>query len=263
MSSPFPGMDPYLEQHWRDIHSRLVLYTCDQLDEQLPGSMIARVEERVVFETDEENRRWIYPDVKIMDRSPRKPAFRVKASGVAVAEPIIFRVRKEIATETFIHILDPKNGFRLVTVIEFLSMANKLPGEGQRQYIQKQEDLAAAEVSLVEIDFLRSGKRIIHLPEEDIPPDFQPIYLACVHRGWERAKHELYPIDLRMRLPAIRIPLRKEDTDIRLDLQAVVEMAYRKGRYGLTINYQYPPEPRLEGADAKWAKTLLKKKKKA
>jgi hypothetical protein len=30
MKSPFPGMDPYLEQHWRDVHSSLIIYARDQ-----------------------------------------------------------------------------------------------------------------------------------------------------------------------------------------------------------------------------------------
>ncbi len=27
MPSPFPGMDPYLESHWRDVHHSLITYT--------------------------------------------------------------------------------------------------------------------------------------------------------------------------------------------------------------------------------------------
>jgi hypothetical protein len=27
MPSPFPGMDPYLEVHWRDIHASLIIYS--------------------------------------------------------------------------------------------------------------------------------------------------------------------------------------------------------------------------------------------
>ncbi len=53
MKSPFPGMDPYLEQFWPDVHARMIFYACDQLEEQLPGNLIARVEERVVLETEE------------------------------------------------------------------------------------------------------------------------------------------------------------------------------------------------------------------
>src|SRR5947209_12316382 len=56
MKSPFPGMDPYLEQFWPDIHASLIIYSRDQLEEQLPGSLIARVEERVVVEAEEEPR---------------------------------------------------------------------------------------------------------------------------------------------------------------------------------------------------------------
>ena len=26
MASPFPGMDPYLEQHWRDVHHNLITF---------------------------------------------------------------------------------------------------------------------------------------------------------------------------------------------------------------------------------------------
>ena len=52
MKSPFPGMDPYLEQFWPDVHASLIIYTRDQLEEQLPANLIARVEERVVFETE-------------------------------------------------------------------------------------------------------------------------------------------------------------------------------------------------------------------
>jgi hypothetical protein len=63
-------MDPYLERFWPDIHASLIIYTRDQLEEQLPGNLIARVEERVVLET-EEDPRAVYPDVKITERRGR------------------------------------------------------------------------------------------------------------------------------------------------------------------------------------------------
>jgi hypothetical protein len=55
-----------------------------------------------------------------------------------------------------------------------------------------------------------------------------------------------------------RIPLREKDEDVRLDLQALLELAYRKGRYHLTIDYAELPDPPLAGDDAKWARTLVK-----
>jgi len=45
MASPFPGMDPYLESHWRDIHARLVIYACDALQGVLPSALRARVDQ--------------------------------------------------------------------------------------------------------------------------------------------------------------------------------------------------------------------------
>jgi len=48
MPSPFPGMDPYLEAHWRDVHARLTVYAAETLQSVLPPGLKARVEERVV-----------------------------------------------------------------------------------------------------------------------------------------------------------------------------------------------------------------------
>ena len=50
MQSPFPGMDPYLEQHWGDVHHSLVTFAQGSLNEQLPADLRARVEERVLWE---------------------------------------------------------------------------------------------------------------------------------------------------------------------------------------------------------------------
>jgi hypothetical protein len=41
MSGLFPGMDPYRERHWRDVHTRLIAYTADALQEQLPDNLVA------------------------------------------------------------------------------------------------------------------------------------------------------------------------------------------------------------------------------
>jgi hypothetical protein len=41
--SPFPGMDPYLEQHWRDVHASLIVYSSDQIQVQLPDDLVANV----------------------------------------------------------------------------------------------------------------------------------------------------------------------------------------------------------------------------
>jgi hypothetical protein len=261
MNSPFPGMDPYLEQFWPDVHARLILYACDQLEEQLPSNLIARVEERVVFEIEAEETRPAYPDVKITER-PGKPSAAVAlVSRAAGVEPVIVEYQGP-ETETYINILEAGPGQRLVTVIEVLSMANKLPGDARRQYRRKQAELRQGGVSLVEIDLLRRGPWTLSVPRDLIPARARTPYQACVRRGWRPRRFEVYPLPLRKPLPAIGIPLRETDQDVTLDLQAILHTAYRKGRYQLTIDYAEPPDPPLRGADVKWARSVIKKARK-
>src|SRR5208282_2453096 len=68
MLSPFPGMDPYLEQFWGDIHHRLITYACDALQRQLPGGLLARVDERVFVEPADGQGRNIVTDVRVVER---------------------------------------------------------------------------------------------------------------------------------------------------------------------------------------------------
>jgi hypothetical protein len=256
---PFPGMDPYLEAHWQDLHARLILYACDQLEEQLPANLIARVEERGVLETEDIEQRSVYPDVKIVERPVRGSASAGRPGRSSIMEPVIVQFHSEPVTETFINILDASAEHRLVTVIEILSLANKLPGEGQRLYRQKQRELRAVGVSLVEIDLLRKGQRVLSLPVTEIPRRLRTTYQACVRRGWKPDTFEIYPLVLRQRLPAIRIPLRETDDDIHLDLQSILDQAYRKGRYHASLDYQRAPDPPLPPEDARWARAVVKK----
>jgi Protein of unknown function (DUF4058) len=79
-------------------------------------------------------------------------------------------------------------------------------------------------------------------------------HLACVHRWPRRKRFELYPRNLRERLPRIKIPLVEPDPDVPLDLQAAVEQVYEKARYWKRIRYEEPCVP-LENADQTWATT--------
>jgi hypothetical protein len=250
-------MDPYLEQSWRDIHARLVIYSCDELQAQLPEDLYARVEERIVLESGETLHQARYPDVRVVEYPHGGLSGFREAAGVAVAEPVRIHYAVEPVTETYIEIIDAGTGQHVVTVIEFLSLSNKFPGEGQDLYRQKQEDLRQGKVSLVEVDLLRAGQRALSLPASGIPVELRTTYQVCVRRGWETDFCEIYPVPLRSRLPIIRIPLRQTDSDARLDLQAVIDQAYRNGRYH-TIDYRVDAEPSLQGPDAVWAHELLR-----
>lgn len=259
-NSPFPGMDPWLEQHWGDVHQALVTYARDELQEQLPDGLLARMQERVMVESLDNEPRSIYPDVRVVEQRPGGKASAASHTSAAVAEPTLVHFPSEPAIEGYVEIVEVGAHGRVITVLEVLSPANKTPGAAQAQYRRKQQELAAAKVSLVEIDLLRAGQRVLNLGPEDVPADCRTTYQVCVRRGYRRDVGEIYRITLRDRLPRIRVPLRKDEADVVLDLQLLVDQSYRKGRYGISIDYRRPPEPPLEKDDAAWADELLRSK---
>ncbi len=261
MPSPFPGMDPYLEQHWGDIQTRLILYGCDQLTPQLPADLCARAQEHVRLQAEEGGNGiplgGYYPDVKVTEQPGPTPGTTV-ASAVMVAEPLLVSLQAQ-PVDRSIHIIDTSSGNRVVTAIELLSPSNKVGEEGRESYRQKQRDLRRGGVNLVEIDLLRSGGYVITVAEESLPPAYRGPYRICVVRAQNRGVAEVYRVSLRERLPAIRIPLRPTDADAVLDLQPLIDQAYVNGRYH-TIDYRINPVPALQGDDAVWAEALLREK---
>jgi Protein of unknown function (DUF4058) len=261
MPSPFPGMDPYLEAHWRDVHASLVIYSRDMLQSVLPDSLRARVEERVLLETPMGlGKNPLFPDVRVVEYSPKRTAAPQEGVGVALAEPLIVDAEPEEVTEPYLDIIDTESANRVVTVIEFLSPSNKSPGPNQEQYLRKQREVRSSTANLVEIDLNRAGKHSLAFPLGLIDPGSRTAYMACVRRATVRHKAEVYPMPLWQRLPIIKVPLRPDDADVPLDLQALVEQCYRNGGYDGTLDYAIDPDPPLAGAEAKWANEWLQKK---
>ncbi len=202
MRSPFPGMDPYLEQYWGDVHHRLITYTCDTLQRHLPGELVARMDERIFVEPSEGHGRNIIPDVRVVERGRPKERDVATGNGIAVAEPLVVHFEEsDPIRQGFIEIIDIKSGRRVVTVIEVLSPSNKIPGPGRDLYAKKQEELRSGGVSLVEIDLLRTGTRVLSVPMERIPEGHRTAYAACVRRGWKPFEIEYYRIPLRDACP--------------------------------------------------------------
>ncbi|HEV8604312.1 MAG TPA: DUF4058 family protein [Tepidisphaeraceae bacterium] len=254
--SPFPGMDPWLEQQWGDVHHRLITYSGDTLQGQLPGDLVARLEERVFLETPWTTSRQIVPDVQIVEtpERPRTPGTR----GVAgVAEPLVLQFPGDPVTEGYIEIREAGSANRIVTIIEILSPSNKMPGPGMDLYRKKQDEVLGGFTSLVEIDLLRSGQRITLAHRIHVPPSHRTPYHISVRRGWRPNNIELYAIPLSERLPVIRIPLRQEDQDAHLDLQELFDRAYVNGRYDHT-DYTSRLDPSLDPADVAWAEGILR-----
>lgn len=252
MPSPFPGMDPYLERYWREVHKRLVIYAGDQLQERLPPQLGARVEERVILEQESGAVRDIYPDIYVVEHQrPAVDTQEAAPSAVVEEKPLRITLLKERRTEGYIEIVDVASGNRLVTTIEFLNPTNKLPGDDRRQYRQKQRKVKRAGANLVEIDLTRRGRWTMAIPRNDVPPSHRTTYRICVWRAGHLGCYDVYRVPLLSPLPPIDIPLRRMDADVRLDLQPLVDRCYDMGRYD--FDYRADPDPPLEPDDAKVA----------
>jgi hypothetical protein len=267
LSNPFPGMNPWLESWWGDVHHSLIQYSRDQLAERLPSDLFAQIEETKYVLSPDQERAVYRPDVVLWeDRNKKIASTEVGAAGegaVAVAVPVRYDLMSDPVTIGHIEIRPARQGGPLVTVIEVMSPANKLQGKRREEYLQKRELYYQSEVNVVELDLLRAGSTPLQLPSYvfDERPELETPYRCCIRRAWSRRPQmEYYPLPLRQRLSRIRIPLRKTDPDVILDLQAPVDEAYLKGRYAGHIDYSKPPVPPLSPDDAAWAAEVVKQR---
>ena len=250
MPSPFPGMNPYLEQPaaWQDFHQRLITYISDALAAQIRPGFFVKIEESVfIHEPDamERGKMFARPDVSV---------FESDGGSVAVAEPrtnsLAARIAQlpdvEIEQHSYVEIRD-RHSRGLVTLIEVLSPSNKRYGPDREQYMQKRGILTYSPVSIVEIDLLRGGP---HLPLTGIP---DCDYRVMVSRRSMRPDVLAWAINLHDVLPVIPIPLKGDVSDATLDLQALLHKVYDAAGYEDNI-YSTSPEPPLTSEQSEWAK---------
>jgi hypothetical protein len=257
LRSPFPGMDPFLERHWEDVHTRLIGYIADDLAERLPDDLAARIEESVYIDTGEDERMLRRPDVRVVEDPVPWESRRAIGSAAAVADrPVILKMDRDPITQRSIRILD-LNGNQVVTGIEVLSPWNKASQKGRADYLRKRDEFMSSKANLVEIDLVRAGDWVSLIAPFHVPPTYQSTYRVSVLRATQPDQAELYPIGLRQKLPTISVPLRPADADLSLELQRLLDRAYETGRYART-DYTRRLAPPLEGEDATWAEALLK-----
>jgi hypothetical protein len=251
MPSPFPGMNPYLEQAdcWAEFHGKFMYAVQDALNPLVNPRYLVRVETRLILHelTAEERRFFGVADVGFVTDRPRVPAAALADTGhapVRLSFPAV-----EVIKQRSVEIRDPKNR-RVVTVIEVLSPANKNPGPDRDDYLAKRRQIIATGTNLVEIDLRRGGRR-------PSPPDLPASdYYVLVSRAAERPEFGFWPVGLRDTLPVVPVPLADGDPDVKLDLMAILHEVYDRGAYGNYI-YAGEPEPTLKGEDAAWAKALV------
>lgn len=252
-NNPFPGMDPYFEERWPEVHASLIVYARNQINPQLPDDLRTNIEETLAVCVDDDYGHSIRPDLQITGEDAE--FLRHAAPGIAVAEPVL--VARTPRPQRHLEIVNAAG--RVVTVIEFLSPANKVRATGRERYVAKQRDYLDAGLNLVEIDLTRQGHHIVAAPETELPNVVRPDYMFCVFRAMRPDRFEFYPVSLRTRLPNIRIPLRPFEADVVLQLQPLIDDCYRDGLFHRT-DYQRDPAPPLPAADAQWLDNLLRER---
>lgn len=251
MPSPFPGMNPYLEQEdvWHDFHERFLPAAAEVLGPQVQPDFIVKIDEHLsIYEVPDDPRRFLgRADLAIASKQPPESA----PPGVALLDaPAQVRLpAADVVGESFIEIRDRRSR-DVVCVIALLSPSNKRPGSDREQYLSKRRQLLASPAHRVEIDLLRVGEP---MPAADRTPC---AYSVMISRATARPIAGFWSIGLRDPLPTIRIPLRAPHEDARLSLQAVLDRVYDGAGYAFYI-YEGAPVPAPSADDDGWARSLI------
>lgn len=261
MPSPFPGMDPFLENpaYWPDFHYTFINYWREAIADALPSHYEATLGERVyLIEQDPYAQKLGSPDIAVLGRPDNTPGDRVQLSGAATLEAATLEAVTiplpilEGPTETFIEILHHED-HSLVTALELLSPANKA-FPGRTQYLEKRMALLNQEVNLVELDLLRGGRR---MPTSKPLPSGDFYYLMA--RAEQRPDAQVYSWSLPDSLPRLPVPLRAPDPDILIDLGAVFTTAFDRARFGRRLDYRKPLTSAVPEQQQAWLQTILAK----
>jgi hypothetical protein len=253
--NPFPGMNPFMERRWRNVHVNLTAMIQQRLGAMLPGSYSALAEEHVLVVGGEAS--GYYPGVAVLDEPWKRgvtPAWVPPGEVIAQKQtPVVFEL--EVPPERWVEIRHDDG--ELVTVIEVISPTNR--DQGRADFLRKRGDYMATGINVVEIDLLREGRRLIDVPAKEyaLRMGTGEHYTVMTIRAGHAKRREIYRCGLRDALPAIKIPLREPDADVELDLQPMIDGIYTAGRYW-KVDHESPLDPPLNAEDAAWVAERLR-----
>jgi len=273
MPTPFPGMDPYLERPgvWEDIHTPLILEIANLLEPRIQPLFRVAVERRAY-----QTMRWepeTLLDAEPRSRSPdpgpregeREAERTSHLAGSSAAQrdaaPAGVKVRAcelplpQQVIEHFLEIRDVIGG-EAVTIIEVLSLDNKLTPEGRQEYERQRRAVLGSQANLVEIDLLRAGDPFpMRVEGKSVRSDYRII----VSRAPFRPHADVYLFGVRDAIPDIPIPVQRGKTEPLLPLNEILHNLYDRAGPDLVIDYRQPPDPPLSAEDADWANPLLQR----
>jgi len=254
MPSPFPGMDPWLEDPdiFPDLHDSLIFLMKEALNAVLPPGYVA-ISNRLVW-TEEDQRR--IPDVSVLNGFSADGYSEYDTFPGLVA--LAIEPHPELHEHKYLEI-KTDGGDRLITAIEVLSPSSKIAGsDGQKAYLAKQHEFRSKDVNLVEIELLRAGSHTTAIPLERLETIKGPFdYHIAVTIITDVVRQYATTLTIKDRLPCIGIPLDRPHTPAIIDLQQLLNKAYDSGRYAQLTKYLLPPKPPLTRDAQQWANTIL------
>jgi hypothetical protein len=222
MPSPFPGMDPYLEdeQLWPVFQHQLVASLYQVL---LPG---------------------------LVDRYRA----RIHQRTFVTEEPLFTSIIRQERTEEFIEVRQRTDG-RLVTLVDVASPINKTLSQGRAAYHETRRVARAQNANVVEIDLSLQGKPLLDYSRDGLP---EWDYAVTVTRCTQPERYEIYTATLPKRLPRFKVPLAPDDRDTVLDLQATFARAFDQGNFAARIDYTRDPGGRMTDSHRRWVGEWLR-----
>ncbi len=255
MSSPFPGMNPYLEnpELWSEVHSRLIVAIADDLTDHLSQKYRVAIKKRTYFSGEDDSLLVGIPDISVVSKQPEQSQSSMTVTLTPPVEPITVTLpMAEEVQERYLEIREVATGFA-IAAIEILSPKNKRSGEGRQAYERKRSQVLASLTHLVEIDLLRGGQPLPIIGATK--SDYRIVISLCDRRP----SAQLYAFSVRQEVPSFPVPLKTGEEEPLLNLQGVLRKVYERGRYHLAIDYTKPAQPPLTGDDSTWADALLGK----
>jgi hypothetical protein len=270
MPSPFPGMDPFLEQNpiFHELHTQMLAAAQAQLQPQLRPRYVARLERHL-----SEGGVWDSnggtislarkePDITVASTTATLPevgSTAVLARPTVSASEDLDADELELRKQRRIVIYVQARPRLAVTSIELLSPSNKdARSIGQKRYLEKRASALHGGLHWVEIDLLRGGQRPPLAVELPAGADYLAYVAQATPTGWN---YLAYTWTLREPLPILPIPLLGVD-QVHLDLGKCFGEAYDRIAGDDEADYSNdPPPPKLPTDEQQWLDTLLRERR--
>jgi Protein of unknown function (DUF4058) len=262
MLNPFPGMNPYLEhpELWHQVHNRLIVGIADAIADQIAPQYRVSIEQRMYQSFDDPRSVVGIADVAVKPDTWKNDASRAPEGSVST---LIRPQRVQLAIpwdvkEQYLEVREVTTK-ELITVIEVLSPANKRSGKGRSVYEAKRTKILTSMTNLIEIDVLRLGQPMAMMGATESQ------YRILVSRSIDRPEADLFRFNLQDPIPHFPVPLRPESPEAIVDLQAILNETYQRGRLDLSIDYSQEHLvdrlPGLSEADRDWALSTMNEAK--